>query len=292
MDTSFFPSRHRCCEQCSRRKVTVHGREEIEYYHRGVVCHLVGFEMALPLDLEMMRPGEGEIPAAKRLLERVLHSYGRFFDVVLGDALYFEAPFFNFCIDHGKHVIAVIKGEQRALLQDAQGLFAQMKPGLWEEPRQLTEFWDEEGFSSAEGVKARLRVLHTHETTTNRRRIAQEWIEDIEEHDWWWATTFRRSALSSRQLWKAGHYRWDVENDLFNTLSTHWALDHCFKHNPTALTNFILTLFIAFLLLQSFYLRNLKLSARLHLTLIGLGEELHLSLRLAPRHAPWLDQGG
>ena len=150
---SFFPSRHRCCKGCSQRKVTVHGREEIEYYHRGVVCHLIGFDMAVPLDVEMLQPGEGEIIAAKRLLERVLLNYGRFFDVVVGDALYLEAPLFNFCIDHGKHVIAVIKGDQRTLLQDAQGLFAQMKPGLWEEPRRLTEFWDEGGFTSAEESK-------------------------------------------------------------------------------------------------------------------------------------------
>jgi hypothetical protein len=257
-----------------------------------VVCHLIGFDIAVPLDVEMLRPGEGEIIAAKRLLERVLVNYGRFFDAVVGDALYLEAPFFNFCIEHGKHVVAVIKGDQRALLQDAQGLFAQRKPGLWDEPRRLTEFWDEEGFTSAEGVKARLRVLHAHETVTRRRRIAKEWLEDIEEHDWWWATTFRLSQLPSRQLWKAGHRRWDVENDTFNTLSTHWALDHCFKHEPTAITNFVLTLFIAFILLQSFYLRNLKPPRRLYLTLIGLGDELHLTLRLGTHHAPWLDKGG
>jgi len=118
---SFFPSRHRCCKECSQRKVKVHGEEVVEYYHRGVVCHLVGFHMAVPLDIELIRPGEGEVIAAKRLLERVLQRYGRFFDAVIGDALYLEAPFFNFCIDHGKHVVAVIKGDQRALLQDAQG---------------------------------------------------------------------------------------------------------------------------------------------------------------------------
>jgi hypothetical protein len=292
MGMSFFPSRHRCCEACSERKVKVHGREEIEYYHRGVVCHLIGFDMAVPLDVEMLRPGEGEIIAAKRLLERVLLKYGRFFDAVVGDALYLEAPFFNFCIDHGKHVVAVMKGDQRALLQDAQGLFSQMKPRLWNEPRRLTEFWDEGGFTSAEGIKARLRVLHAHETITRRRRMAHQWLEEVEEHDWWWATTFPLSEISSRQLWTAGHRRWDVENDLFNMLSTHWALDHCFKHEPTAITNFVLTLFIAFVLLQSFYLRNLKPPRRSHLTLIGLAIELHLSLVVRANHAPWLDQGG
>jgi hypothetical protein len=292
MDMSFFPSRHRCCKACSQRKIKIHGEEVIEYYHRGVVCHLVGFDIAVPLDVELIRPGEGEIIAAKRLLERVLQRYGRFIDGLIGDALYFEAPFFNFCIDHGKHLIAVIKGDQRALLQDAQGLFAQMKPRLWDEPRWLTQFWDVEGFSSAEGVKGPLRVLHAYETITKRERFGKQWIETVEDHHWWWATTFPLSQLPSRQLWKAGHRRWDVENDLFNTLSTHWALDHCFKHDPTAIVNFILTLFIAFVLLQSFYRRNLKPQRRIHLTLIGLANELHLSLTIMKTRAPWLDKGG
>jgi len=292
MGMNFFPSRNRCCDACSERRVKVHGREEIEYYHRGVVCHLIGFDLAVPLDVERLRPGEGEIIAAKRLLERVLVNYGRFFDAVVGDALYLEAPFFNFCIDHGKHVVAVIKGDQRALLQDAQGLFSQMQPRLWEEPRRLTEVWEDEGFTSAEGVKARLRVLHAHETITRRRRIAKEWLEDVEDHDWWWATTLSLNQLPARQLWEAGHCRWDVENDVFNTLATHWALDHCFKHEPTAITNFVLTLFIAFVLLQSFYLKNLKPPIRTYLTLIALGDELHLSLVARTKHAPWLDKGG
>jgi hypothetical protein len=56
--------------------------------------------------------------------------------------------------------------------------------------------------------------------------------------------------------------------------------------------NFILTLFIAFVLLQSFYLRNLKPPRRIHLTLIGLASELHLGLTFMKTHAPWLDKGG
>jgi len=54
--------------------------------------------MAVPLDIELIRPGEGEVIAAKRLLERVLQRYGRFFDAVIGDALYLEAPLLPFSI--------------------------------------------------------------------------------------------------------------------------------------------------------------------------------------------------
>jgi len=71
----------------------VHDRPVTEYYHRGVVCHLIGTPLAVPLDVELLRPQEGEVQAGRRLLERVSRSYARFFDVVVADALYLEAPF-------------------------------------------------------------------------------------------------------------------------------------------------------------------------------------------------------
>ena len=69
-------------------------------------------------------------------------------------------------------------------------------------------------------------------------------------------------------------------------------MDHCFKHESTAIVNFVLTLFIAFVLLQSYYLRNLKPQRRIHLTLIGLANELHLSVVLMTTRPSWLDRGG
>src|ERR1043165_74244 len=122
MATNFFPSRKRCCAECSTRTLTVNGQEVTEYYHRGVVCHLVGHALALPLDVELLRPGEGEETAAKRLLEGGFAHYPRFFDIVVGDALYFDAPFINVCRAHHKHATVGIKGDERLLLQDAQGL--------------------------------------------------------------------------------------------------------------------------------------------------------------------------
>jgi len=62
--------------------------------------------------------------------------------------------------------------------------------------------------------------------------------------------------------------------------------------NPTAIVNFILTLFIAFVLLQSFYLGNLKPQCRAHLTLIGIACELAFGLAIMDGLAPWLKRGG
>jgi hypothetical protein len=95
--------------------------------------------------VELLRPGAGEETAAKRLLERVFANYPRFFDVVCGDALYFDAPFLNFCLEHHKHALVVVKGEQRLLLQDAQGLFAQQPGRFWQDGRRTVQYWDADG---------------------------------------------------------------------------------------------------------------------------------------------------
>lgn len=292
MATSFFPSRSRCCPQCCHRKVTVDDEEVTEYYHRGVVFHVVGFPIAMPLDVEMIRPGEGEVIAAKRLLERVLLRYGRFFDVALADAIYTEAPFYNLCLKHRKHVISVLKGEQRVLLQDAQGVFSLIKPKVWKQGRSQIRAWDAEGFTTAEGIDVPLRVLHTEETVTKRQRQNHQWIEKTEVHHWWWVTTLSLSQMSTQMLCYIAHRRWEIENNLFHTLVTYWSLDHCFKHHPTAILNFVLTLFIAFMLLQSFYYGNLKPQRRIHWTLIGLANELHLGLVVMDIPAPWVSLRG
>ena len=194
---------------------------------------MIGQDLALVLDVELLRPGEGEETAAKRLLERVFADYPRFFDIVVADALYFDAPFINFCRDRHKHVIVTAKGDHRLLVQDAAGLFAPSgaRPVGRRGPAQRTvRFWDEEGFTSCEGVKGPLRVLRTEETVRRRERIAGEWVETEETTTWSWATTLTKGQLSTRGLWRSGHDRWDIENNGFNVLATHWGLDHCFKH--------------------------------------------------------------
>jgi hypothetical protein len=275
-----------------QRRLVVKGEEVVEYYHRGVVFYLVGFRSAIPLDVEMLRPGEGELTAAQRLLPRVVESYGRFFRVVLADALFFNAPFFNLCRGLRKEVITVLKDEDRALFQDALGVFSFTEPQLWEQRNQKIRAWDAEGFTTAEGIEVPLRVLRTEEVVTRRHRDAESWIQEDETHHWEWVTTLPADQLSTRLLWQIGHSRWEIENDLFHTLATYWSLDHCFRHEATAILNFILTLFIAFVLLQSFYLGNLKLQRRIQLTLIGVAVELALGLTAMDGPAPWLNRGG
>jgi len=282
-----FSSRNRCCSKCSTRTITINGEEVTEYYHRVVACHLVGFALPLPLDVELILPGEGEVSAAKRLLERVFCRYPRFFDVVVADALYMEAPFIDFCSVHKKHVITVLKEDRLILMQDAKGIFKTIEPEIFTEANETVRVWDAEGFTTA-GTDKPLRVVYAQEAETKRKRIGGKWVETVNKHEWCWASTIPQAELSVRQLWKAGHQRWDIENDLFNVLVNHWHMDHCYKHEPNAIIAFLLTLFIGFIFVQSFYHLNLKNSMRSQFTIISITRQLYSSLEKNSFTVSWL----
>jgi len=86
-----------------------------------------------------------------------------------------------------------------------------------------------------------------------------------------------------------GHDRWKLENPIFNALSAHWTLDHCFHHDPVAIVNFLLTLFIAHIPVSCFFRLNLKEPLRRGLTLIALARQILMSIDSAPAHdIAWL----
>jgi hypothetical protein len=264
--------------------------ERTQYYHQGVVAHLIGFAFPVILDVEMIAPGEGETAAAGRLAQRLLKKYARFFDAVLGDALYLNGPIFNLLSAHGKHVLAVLKGNNPSLLADAQGALAGEPAQVWPLPngRGAVQCWQGEEFR-ATAIEVPLRVIHTSESLQRRERIAGAWHEKTEIHEWWWSTTIPVALMPARQIWRAGHQRWDIENKIFNTLSMYWGLDHCFHHQPEAILNFVLTLLIAFELLHCFQQRNLKAPEWKGLELITLARQLYFALAgLNSWPAPWL----
>lgn len=282
-----FRSRSRCCNGCLIRKLTINDKEVTEYYHRITVCHLVGAGIALPLDAEPIRPGEDEKASAKRLLERVFQNYPKFFDVIVGDALYLDRSFVSFVRSHHKRLVSVLKDNNSGLLEDAQGLFKSVPPKInRKDSLEEVLIWDEEGFKTRED-NLPLRIIYSQEKEFKTKQIAGKRVQITEEHHRFWATTLPQSDLGAESLRWAARRRWEIENNLFNVLSTHWSMDHCFRHHPTAILNFILTLFAAFTLLQSFYQRNLKEPFRNKLTLITLGDHLVAGLLGDMTPASW-----
>ncbi len=88
----------RCCDACMEREVQHKGngelRTDIQYYHRIVAVVLVSPSVPIPLGVRFQKDGEGEVSCALALLQDLSSQLGRrFIDLLVGDALYLQAPF-------------------------------------------------------------------------------------------------------------------------------------------------------------------------------------------------------
>lgn len=112
----------------SERRVGVGDEQRIQYYHRNVTAQLIADGFHFMLDAESQLPGEGEVAAAMRLLERVIADYPRSFDVVVADALYAKSNFFKLVVERKKDAIVVLKENCPELLKDAIRCFDGQPP--------------------------------------------------------------------------------------------------------------------------------------------------------------------
>jgi hypothetical protein len=253
----------RHCSGCMQRTIRGEGGDRIQYYHRQVTLMLLPGArpqrqaVRLLLDHEPQRSGEDEVETALRLLARVLRSYPRAFDLLLADAAYTEAPFFNFLLDHGKHALVVLKDERRNLYQDVNGLFDQVAPQPARYRSRECSWWDFQDLTSWPAVKVPVRVIRSLEIC---RQSDQQ--EKPQRSDWIWVTTLPASQAPVERMVHWGHQRWDIENYAFNELVNAWHSDHVFKHDSSAIECFLLVTFLAYNIFHAFQALNIKPAAR------------------------------
>jgi hypothetical protein len=257
-----YATYRRCCPECLERRVGIGEEKRLQYYHRNVTAQLIAGGFHFMLDAESQLPGEGELPAAARLLERVIADYPRAFDVVVADALYANSNFFKLAVENKKDVIVVLKENCPELLADATRYFADQLPACtWDTGKKKIECWDEGGFVSGPQIGKPLRVVKTHETKAPVRRQLDEEV-DVETTAWFWVTTLSPHRAKATAVVSLGHSRWCIENEGFNELVNRQHADHVYKHDPTAILNFWLINLLSFNLFQAFFKLNLKPEVR------------------------------
>ena len=245
---------------CLERIMHFKKGDRTQYYFRYVAAYLTNGRQRLLLDAEIQLPGEGEIACATRLVTRLLERCPRAFDVVCGDNLYMDPALWKLLRSHGKEVIAVLKNEDRNLLEDARSLFRHIPSIRMDDKQVRRECWDLEGFTTWPQCGEDVRVVRSLEHTTVRRQIGGE-VETLES-EWFWVTSLPVLLAPTQTIVRAGHGRWDIENHAFNELANQWHGDHAYRYNAHALMACTLLLFIACNLFHAFIERNLKPQVR------------------------------
>lgn len=191
------------------------------------------------------------------MIHRVLKTYPRGFDILLGDGLYPQARLFKLLRRYGKHAWVVLNNERRDLLPYVRGFWGPRPHRTFRVGATAHECWDIEDLDSWDSFPEKVRVVRSLETTTvttrdrNRRRIQRP-----QTSEWVWVTTLPAAEVSTATVVHFGHERWRIENEGFHELCNQWNANHYFHHHPTSIVALWLLLFIAHALFHCF-LRNL-----------------------------------
>jgi hypothetical protein len=297
----------RCCDSCLQRRVTVLDAEgqpvqRTQYYHRAVGCQIVSSPVKPLLAVEWLQPGEGEDTAALRLLSRLPALYGSpFFDILLLDSLYAQAPVLKLAAQVGWDLVISLKQEARELYQTAMGLFIHRPADHCFTTRQAgkeyaVRLWDTDGLPFTQDHPQPVRVVWSQETLTQNHYRRGQLAPETTEHQWLWVTTLDSRIFSGPQVRQLGHDRWKQENNGWNDLTQNWALKHAFlhacKHRPKTvspsgerqlvpnrgLAAVTLILCLAFALTSAFILLHSKIFRRYEVSYLEIARQLYRSL--------------
>lgn len=297
-----FHSRSRCCPCCCQRELVEtdeQGQKHavIEYYHRYVFAQINGPQLNVLLDVESIRPGEGEAEAALRLLGRMRRMYGpRFFDAITIDSWYVQGPFLKALDKLGWAWIVVLKQERMEVFQEARALSAGQEPTeeFYDEVRKRNvQLWEVKdlSFSQSYGYDRQVSVVHSLEQWTQTQVIGGKKVSQSQSSDWWWMASEKLCGYPVRMKYEGGHRRWGIENKAFNELTQFYHLEHCYHHEPVAMLAQMLILMLGFVLFSTYAMLHSQRVRLGQLSLKELAHDLDLALEEAVRWELWFDSG-
>jgi hypothetical protein len=228
-----FKSEKIHCPQCQVREKTIRDakgekRTVPEYYHQAVALSWISGDIPLVIGWEVLRPGEGELTAALRLLERLLPRLRKSLDLVIGDALYCCRPFFETVCGAGLQAMAISSG-QTEMDEEIDLLIKTTTPRLT--PTDVA-IWEMESEAWQQQLKCKLRVIHGE-----RRYEAPSWKHERQHLRV--MTSAPTDILPAGQGWKVGRSRWTIENGTFNRLSHDYGLTHNYRHSVAAIVGLL-----------------------------------------------------
>jgi hypothetical protein len=237
----------RCCDACMKREVQhkVNGemRTDIQYYHRLVAVALVSAPFPIPLGLRFQIDGEGEGSCALALLKDLIAQLGRrFLDVLVGDALYLQAPFVGEVERLGLDWAFTLKENQPELLRRAEH-FSQGNPGgVSSESDQELRWWHlpQVDWPAADRL---VRVVKTIRIESQRRITITEGanpqtkskVTVKRESPNFYATNLQLGSVPPLFIHQLGRRRWRSDTEVFQTITTDCHLKHPAVHQSTAL---------------------------------------------------------
>ncbi|HYW48117.1 MAG TPA: transposase [Bryobacteraceae bacterium] len=262
----------RCCDACMQREVQhkVRGelRTDIQYYHRLVAAVIVSTPLPVPLGIRFQKDGEAEVPCALALLRGLVDQLGRrFLDLVVGDAIYLQAPFVKEVEALGLDWAFTLKENQPELLHEAERLTAGEL--VAEHPDRELRCWhlpavDWPVADRVVRVVKTVRTEHKREVTISQDgdQVKKAKSAVAIESTNFYATNFELGSIPPLFIYRLSRSRWRIDAEVFQTITTDCHLKHPAVHQSTALVVLTMIRVLAYALSSLFYHRQVRSHAR------------------------------
>jgi len=267
--TNLFNISKPYCDDC----INTNRRGKIYYAHNCTVMSLIGDGANLVIDHEMIKhrkeandTGEGELIAARRLLNKGVRANKGLIDVVTYDALACNSIFVNECIDLNVDAVIRVKDNYNLSIRRVKKTTNTKHPiRSWHDGDYKIKAYESKFYM--DGVERPLRYVKFAKRKSNGER-SQVLI----------VTT--AMDMSLKTVYKIMKARWNIENRVFNNLKNHANLNHSFVHGGNAVEAILYLMFIASNLFQLFKTRRLRNHVPIQIELVRL---LHRGLYQADR---------
>ncbi len=195
---------------------------------------------------------------------KVLPQLPDWVDIIVADALYFNAPFIKGVLKNSKHAVIRLKDKTSNVYDNINhaSIYKNCNDSFIhkEDNKKFTvKFWckDTEIVDSTilkhdHGKKTGIRVYKFVEVTETLLKGEEKFIF----REIYVGTTDK--SLSPKTIWKTIHYRWYIENTCFHQLKTYCNMEHCFKHDDIAIQAILKIMCMAFNIFRSFLFKRLN----------------------------------
>lgn len=264
----------RCCDMCLERKVErkVDGelRECLQYYHRISAVTLVSTTFPVFLGIRFQQTGETEVACSLDLLRQLTEQLGRrFFDVLVADAIYLQTPFVAAIESLGLDWVINLKGNQPALLAEAERLTPVPAACRWSAGNEDFSLWhlpavDWPVANRLVRVVKTVRVQQIKRVKIKRpgepRDKEREQVS-LESANFY-ASNVELGSISPKFIHQLGRSRWTIDGTAFQTLTTDSHLKQPSVHQDVALVVLTMIRVLAYTLTTVFYHRQVRSHCR------------------------------
>lgn len=285
-------SYYRCCDACMSREVErkVDGQlqKRTQYYHRISAVTVVSTPFPIFLGIRFQQDGETEVACSLALLKDLTEKLGcRFIDILVGDALYLQAPFVREVESLGLDWVINLKDNQPSLLAEADRLAAGPPQHHETTSQQDLQLWhmpevDWPVADRAVRVVKTVRVQNVKHVKVEERPVETPQIEepkakggkskrkkpkgkrvktkkdDLRVSTNFYASNVNLGAIPPYFIHQLGRSRWTIDVQAFQTITTDCHLKRPSSHQDIALVVLTMIRVLAYTLTMVFYYRQVR----------------------------------